>query len=278
MTATDAALAAAVEANTVAWLTHAARLPGAARHGEADAVWFLTGRPSPLLNGVARASLAAGAGDSAALDARIAALLAPFRARRLPLCWWTGPGTRPAALGAHLERHGLRGAGGGAGMAADLAGLPDLAAPAGLRVARVADAAGVEAWLDAGQQARTPAPLRAAAAEAARGLALAPGAPLRHYVAWLAGQAVGKATLFLDVAAGTAGVYGVLVHPDWRRRGVGTAVTLALLREAHRLGYRLGVLAATALGEGVYRRLGFREVTRIELYAAAQDDSAAGPL
>ena len=119
--------------------------------------------------------------------------------------------------------------------------------------------------------------MRSASAEAARSLALIAGAPLRHYVGWLDGRPVAKATLFLDAASGTAGVYGVLVHPDWRRRGAGTAVTLALLREAHRLGWRVGVLAATAMGEGVYRRLGFREVTRIGLYASRPNRPGDGP-
>jgi GNAT superfamily N-acetyltransferase len=276
VTATAAALAALVEDNTVAWLTHAAHLPGAEWHEEPDAVWYLTGRPNPLLNGVARASLAAGAGDSAALDARIAGLLAPFRARRVPLCWWTGPGTRPARLGAHLARHGLRRAADAPGMAAELAALPagpvGRPPPAGLGVARVADAGGVQAWLDAGQRAPTPEPVRATSAEVACRLALAPESPLRHYVAWLGRQPAAKATLFLG--AGAAGVYNVLVHPDRRRRGIGTAITLALLREAAGLGYGVGVLAATAMAEGVYRRLGFREVTRIGLYVA---DPAADP-
>ena len=49
-------------------------------------------------------------------------------------------------------------------------------------------------------------------------------------------------------------------HPRFRRKGLGTAVTLALSEELCRRGADLLSLQAAPLGEPVYRRLGFRVI------------------
>ncbi len=67
--------------------------------------------------------------------------------------------------------------------------------------------------------------------------------------------------------AGVAGVYNVVTVPEARRRGIGRAVTNAVLDEAVARGHTLAVLGASDLGLPVYRRLGFREVSRLRSYA-----------
>jgi GNAT superfamily N-acetyltransferase len=79
--------------------------------------------------------------------------------------------------------------------------------------------------------------------------------PLRHYIARVNDEPVGALSLFLGREA--AGIYNVEVADHWQRRGVGTAMTRAVLEEARRLGARVGVIAPTRESRSMYERLGF---------------------
>ena len=64
----------------------------------------------------------------------------------------------------------------------------------------------------------------------------------------------------------SAGLYWITTREAWQRRGVGTAMTLAALRDARALGYELAVLQATQAGSSVYHRLGFRAFCTVPGY------------
>jgi ribosomal protein S18 acetylase RimI-like enzyme len=73
-----------------------------------------------------------------------------------------------------------------------------------------------------------------------------------------------------DVAAGLgfdlgddSGIFNVGTLPHARRRGLGTAVTALLVHDAAARGCRTASLQATAMGEGVYAAVGFRDLGRI---------------
>lgn len=80
-------------------------------------------------------------------------------------------------------------------------------------------------------------------------------APARHYLGTVQGEAVACSTLVCG--AGVAGVYGVGTNAGHRRRGIGTAMTLAALRAARVMGCRTAVLQATGQGLPIYAKLGF---------------------
>lgn len=86
----------------------------------------------------------------------------------------------------------------------------------------------------------------------------------RTYLALLNDKPVGTSQLFLS--EGVAGIYNVTVLPEARHQGIGSAITLAPLLEARKLGYQIGVLQASTHGYSVYRRLGFQDMGNLSLY------------
>lgn len=87
---------------------------------------------------------------------------------------------------------------------------------------------------------------------------------LRLYVGMMAGKPVGASMLFLS--AGVAGLYHVEALPAFRRRGIGTALTLRPMEDASDGGYDYAVLQASTMGELVYRRIGFESYFNYGFY------------
>jgi len=95
-------------------------------------------------------------------------------------------------------------------------------------------------------------------------LGLGPDLPWRYYLGTFQGKPIATALLFF--AAGVAALHSVVTLPEARYKGIGTAMTLAALREARREGYRVAILTASPYGVRIYRRIGFREYCTISRY------------
>jgi GNAT superfamily N-acetyltransferase len=255
------AIAAAIEANLIENYAYFGQAPAGEVVERPSVILFRTGVPHAMFNGVVRARLA-----PHQLEVVVDEALAYFRQYRLPMVWWTGESTRPAGLGEQLMARGLTYSGGMPGMAAELRTLapgPDLPE---LEVRPVVDAESLARW----QRAFTagfalPEGARRAWEVFDASLSVGADLPWRRYVGLRRGQPV--ATAALHLAAGVAGVYSVSTVPEARRQGLGAAMTLAVLRDARALGYRIGILHSTRMGYNVYRRLGFEEYCQLGLYA-----------
>src|SRR5439155_24576429 len=88
--------------------------------------------------------------------------------------------------------------------------------------------------------------------------------PWVRFVGFLDGRPVASSGMF--AGGGVVGIYNVATLRSMRRRGIGTAMTLAAMRHGRSLGYHVAVLGASDLGRGIYERLGFRDVCRTEIY------------
>jgi len=66
--------------------------------------------------------------------------------------------------------------------------------------------------------------------------------------------------------AGVAGIHMVTTLEEARGKGIGTAITLAPLNEAKKLGYETAVLHSTEMGLDLYKQMGFKEYCTLELF------------
>lgn len=80
---------------------------------------------------------------------------------------------------------------------------------------------------------------------------------------------IARATSGCDVFGDYARVFFVNTEPGWRRRGVGSAMTVEALRAAAASGGRQAVLTATDDGASMYIRLGFEIAGLLTRYSRA---------
>jgi GNAT superfamily N-acetyltransferase len=263
----DAGLIEAIEADQLTARITDPEIPVEA-HLDGDVAWGVAPIADTFRNVVLGARFAAGEADG-----RIAEVKAGYAGTDTGFVWWVSPFDTPVDLGSRLVEFGLYLEGNAPAMAADLADVPlDEPPPDGLEIVPVTDEATlaefltiVEAdWLEwAGQasdiQRRT---LEAFAREIPPRLAAEP-VPLR-WVGRVDGRPV--ATSRVSIGGGAAGLYAILTLPSHRGRGFGRAMTIAALRAAAGIGYRIGVLQSSDLGYSVYQRLGFRELFQYDIY------------
>jgi GNAT superfamily N-acetyltransferase len=253
-------IADALERNQWEFIRGFAVVPGVEVVDDERTLRVATGVPSPLFNPVLRATVPQTEVSALVIEAR-----EWYRERRLPWSWYAGPASGPGAIARELERRGFAKVTEPPGMAADLSTLNRLDRGHPVTIERVADSASVDAWFSVFAPAFE---LSRAAASAFRDLILAAGlddlASMRNYIAYSGTEPV--ATGSLVPAAGVGGIYNIATRADRRGRGIGRAMTWALMREAAELGYRVAILWSTAAGLPVYRRLGFQERVRVPTY------------
>ncbi|KKN37925.1 hypothetical protein LCGC14_0758470 [marine sediment metagenome] len=77
------------------------------------------------------------------------------------------------------------------------------------------------------------------------------------YIGNLEGKTVSSLMLYLS--SGVAGLQAVSTLKEYRARGFGRTISRMALIDAFKIGYKVGVLQASALGERVYRKMGFQK-------------------
>lgn len=210
--------------------------------------------PHGMLNGVLRAR---------GIDIDTAVAQATAALTGTSWLWWYHPVDSDADVVDLLLARGATRAGTVPLMAARLADVPDVPAPADVRIepARTDD--------DLAAFARTylaPNGMTMAQAEAAAEVEIARDGRLENqhrYLAWIGDEPVACGAL--SISHGVAGVYNMATRAEFESRGIATALAVRLLDEARQRGLQVATLTASPRGARVYRRLGFTDVSEYQL-------------
>lgn len=250
-----------VERNVWAMHRDFSRNPGTVLHDDHDLLWFSTPRSNAWLNGASWCDLGPDA------DARIDAVAQAAHQGGSRAQWLTSPSCAPDDLGKRLEAAGWEPEAEPAMAVAVDAKLPS--APADLVIGQVADAAGVREWTDLFDASFEIDPRgdKHPWLEPWRHLALEDKSPFALFVGRLDGVPASCSLAFHH--ADTVGLYGIGTPPQLRGNGYGSALTVAGIRWGAARGASVAVLQASALGEPVYRSLGFATVFEMTAWSLA---------
>ena len=249
---------ATVEANLISVCRAYGTGPLMATDGHPDVETFWSEIPHPMLNVITGARFA-----TYELVERTRSVLAPFLDRGNPFLWWASGWT--PELDSLLRQAGLE--------PEQCRGMHLSLAQPHLGNNRVSDVAvDLEVVTEPGAGSAAALQLMQETFELPDEVAdvlesttdpLLPS-QLLHVLASVDGEPAGCGSVFLD--GRIAGLYNIATPEPFRGRGIGTAVTEALLDVARERGCAEAVLHASELGHPVYARLGFDEVCQVPQY------------
>jgi GNAT superfamily N-acetyltransferase len=212
------------------------------------------------------AFLEAPVADEAELARRIAQAAVFFQSRGSAWAFWVTQSWMSEPLQkrarAVFQRHGLRHVSEMPGMAATAVEPPDRELPA-LEVRRVNDEPTRRAFCDLGSACFHVPPDWFREVFNAETI----WEEFRGYVGFRNGEPI--ATAAVVRAAGVAGVYNVGTLPGHQRRGYGEAIMRAALEDIRREhGHERTILQSTPQGLTLYLRMGYRPITKVDVYAS----------
>ncbi|MHB1684762.1 MAG: GNAT family N-acetyltransferase [Bacilli bacterium] len=197
-------------------------------------------------------------------DAIIAQVKEQFVSRNLTFTWQLGPSSYPKNLTQHLLENGFVHDETEPGMALDLAAMNvQIPTAANAEIQTVRTETEMDRWIETWACGAPRSFLKICKAIHGQ-LTLSDDSPWQYYVGKLGNEPVATALLYLGEQA--AVVHWIATLPQVRRKGMGTAITLAVLREARARGYSTAVLTASDDGVNIYRRIGFKEYCKISKF------------
>jgi ribosomal protein S18 acetylase RimI-like enzyme len=254
-----------IEEALFAQWSHFGRWPRGELHDQDGLLWFETPIKHLPYNGVIRSRLREGP----SADAAIAAVMERFRARNAQCFWVFHPSASPPDLGDRLLAHGLLPVERMTGMSLELESWNAPPLPQNVAFEEVLDDAGMRAYTDLTMR-YWEIPDEDQELVRAFHRHWGPGrAPGHRYVAFVDGEAIGKAYVSLAGPARVASIYGMSVLPKARGRGVASGMTATILQRAKELDCSRVVLHSTDMAVGVYRGIGFDESCEFRVYATA---------
>jgi GNAT superfamily N-acetyltransferase len=260
--ATEPAAARTIDDLCAEWADFQDGIPGIEVHSDPDIHWTVEAA-SAWGNCGFRVRF-----SPATVARRLDEILARYRDNGHGAGFWVGPFAQPENFEGLLAERGLRCRKYFPGMYADLACLPRVPkSELRLTFRVIADYSifrkNPHPWIG-----RITTPNRRLAVAAHQSRAAREPKQVWEIMAVSAGVPVGVCTVFIGRAA--AGFFDVGVIESVRNRGVGTALMAYAARFARDRGASAGVLISSGMGYQVYKRAGFREVSRIGFWYGAR--------
>jgi ribosomal protein S18 acetylase RimI-like enzyme len=253
----------AIEEAFVAQWTNFGRAPGGSFHEADDLVWAEAPIPQLPYNAVLRTRLGTDA------EERIDRLLTHFRERAVHFLWLVLPTDQPGNLGELLAARGMSLVEHATGMSLDLAtwSSPPRTPRGQISYQEVSNEPGMRAF-EALMAAYWDLPAESCPyAFGVNRWAYDSGDRGTRWVAYQAGQPVGKCYLSYLGLEDTAAIFGVYVEPTARGYGIASELTALAIDRAAELGRKRVVLHSSDVAVNAYRRLGFVERCILPIYA-----------
>jgi len=190
---------------------------------------------------------------------RVLAITEQLKELVCPGLFWVGPCTTPTNLDEILVQNGWVHLASPPAMVIDLESLEAPQLLEGFQLCRVANEGELSVWHQAIANGF------GMSIEVAQMFGWNPSDQIRFYTAFLNEDVVGTTALVLQ--DGVAGIYCLSTLPEFRARGIGSALTLLPLLEARSEGYHVGTLQSSKMGLPVYLRLGFQEVCKLRMFS-----------
>ncbi len=257
----ERAIATAIEDNFISFRLLFSRLPNARIFKEKGFLWIDSGTSRASWNGILKAKV-----PLEFFDDKVELVLNYFHEVNRPFSCWLGNNNFSSTIQEKLTSYGFVQDEESTGMAADLNDCQvKIPYVSGLKIKKLS----------------TPHEWESHLAVCAKSFNLTNSAeqflstiyrsvkscipyPFQHYLGYIDDKPVASSLLFIN--SGITGIYFIGTIPTFRGKGIGSALTAYSMLRAKELGNRIAVLRASAMGEGIYRRLGFKDYFKFQLY------------
>lgn len=199
------------------------------------------------------------------VDACIDSIRARLVKRNLFALWFVTPSSRPGSLEQRLADHGFSFYRSWSSMASCTTDIQDTDMPPGLQIAEVVNDDGLKAWVGLMvKNFEIDEDIAGAYGSYFTSIGIGERNIRRYFIGYMDGIPVSTGSLFYGAEA--AGIYYISTLKGYEGRGIGTAMTCHVLKEARAAGYEIATLNASEQGSLIYTRIGFKEYYRTKLY------------
>jgi len=257
----ERAIATAIEDNFISFRLLFSRLPNARIFKDKGFLWIDSGTSRASWNGILKAKL-----HLEFFDDKIQLVLKYFQEVNRPFSCWLGYNNFSNAIQERLTSHGFVQDEESAGMAADLTDCQvKIPYVSGLKIKKLSNPHEWESHVAVCVKSfNLDNIVEQFLSTIYRDVKSCIPYPFQHYLGYIDDEPVASSLLFFN--SGIAGIYFIGTIPKFRGKGIGSALTAYSMLRAKELGNRIAVLRASGMGEGIYRRLGFKDYFKFQLY------------